>query len=476
VWCRQHNSHSRVSELLDSLLRGYDNSMRPDMGGPPTTVEVDIQLKSMGPISETDLTYSMNCYFRQSWVDQRLAFEDLELDVLSLSVSTLERIWKPDTFFFNGRRSRLHKITTPNKFVRLYRTGKVLYSARMTIQANCPMNLQDFPMDTQRCPLHFGSFGYTEQDVLYRWTESRREVTISQDLELSQFDLIRTPAGERTDHNTRGNFSQLWVSFHLRRHMGNFMIQVYGPSVLLVVLSWVSFWLNREATADRISLGVTTVLTMTFLGLEARTDLPKVPYSTALDLFLWIAYGFIFASIVQFAFVHFFTKYGYGEVYFPQPQSSSEDSDDESSESEEEVHEESPNERTALYSDHSPLTVSDPSPHGPALYIDLSPQRALPRPPPCHLAAAVLPPSGRRRKLGPRRRRRQRRPRPDSPATGSMPTQFNSVSKIDRSSRVLFPAVFLAVNTVYWYAYLSHSGRLQVVEALERSGEVTGPR
>ena len=37
--------------------------------------------------------------------------------------------------------------------------------------------------------------------------------------------------------------------------MGNFMIQVYGPCVLLVVLSWVSFWLNREATSDRISLG-----------------------------------------------------------------------------------------------------------------------------------------------------------------------------------------------------------------------------
>jgi hypothetical protein len=47
----------------------------------------------------------------------------------------------------------------------------------------------------------------------------------------------------------------LLVSFHLQRHMGNFLIQVYGPCVLLVVLSWVSFWLNREATADRISLG-----------------------------------------------------------------------------------------------------------------------------------------------------------------------------------------------------------------------------
>lgn len=47
----------------------------------------------------------------------------------------------------------------------------------------------------------------------------------------------------------------LLVSFHLQRHMGNFLIQVYGPCILLVVLSWVSFWLNREATADRVSLG-----------------------------------------------------------------------------------------------------------------------------------------------------------------------------------------------------------------------------
>lgn len=94
-------------------------------------------------------------------------------------------------------------------------------------------------------------------------------------------------------------YSMLLVNFHLQRHMGNFLIQVYGPCVLLVVLSWVSFWLNREATADRVSLGITTVLTMTFLGLEARTDLPKVPYPTALDFFVFLSFAFIFATIIQ---------------------------------------------------------------------------------------------------------------------------------------------------------------------------------
>ena len=45
--------------------------------------------------------------------------------------------------------------------------------------------------------------------------------------------------------------------------------------------------------------GITTVLTMTFLGLEARTDLPKVPYPTALDFFVFLSFSFIFATIIQ---------------------------------------------------------------------------------------------------------------------------------------------------------------------------------
>jgi hypothetical protein len=54
--------------------------------------------------------------------------------------------------------------------------------------------------------------------------------------------------------------------------------------------------------------GITTVLTMTFLGLEARKDLPKVPYPTALDYFVFISFTYIFTTVVQFGLVHHFTK------------------------------------------------------------------------------------------------------------------------------------------------------------------------
>lgn len=52
------------------------------------------------------------------------------------------------------------------------------------------------------------------------------------------------------------------------------------------------------------------MLTLTLIVLDTRNDLPRVTYPTALDIYVAMCFSFIFASIVQFAAVHFFTKYG----------------------------------------------------------------------------------------------------------------------------------------------------------------------
>ncbi|EJW70881.1 hypothetical protein WUBG_18210 [Wuchereria bancrofti] len=58
------------------------------------------------------------------------------------------------------------------------------------------------------------------------------------------------------------------------------------PSMLIVTISWVSFWLNREASPARVGLGVTTVLTMTTLITTTNNAMPKVSYIKGLDVFL----------------------------------------------------------------------------------------------------------------------------------------------------------------------------------------------
>ena len=82
--------------------------------------------------------YSMDCYFRQYWRDERLSFtglrknnaHQLQTDQLSLNVKMLEKIWKPDTYFHNGLSSYLHTITRPNKLLRISEHGDITYSMR----------------------------------------------------------------------------------------------------------------------------------------------------------------------------------------------------------------------------------------------------------------------------------------------------------------------------------------------------------
>jgi len=71
----------------------------------------------------------MDCYFRQYWRDSRLSFLG-PIKNLSLSIKMLERIWRPDTYFYNGKNSYVHTITVPNKLLRITQEGDILYSMR----------------------------------------------------------------------------------------------------------------------------------------------------------------------------------------------------------------------------------------------------------------------------------------------------------------------------------------------------------
>lgn len=86
------------------------------------------------------------------------------------------------------------------------------------------------------------------------------------------------------------------------------MIQIYLPSILIVVISWVSFWLNRDATPARVALGVTTVLTMTTLMTTTNASMPKVSYIKSIDIYLGTCFMMVFASLVEYAAVGYLNK------------------------------------------------------------------------------------------------------------------------------------------------------------------------
>lgn len=53
----------------------------------------------------------------------------------------------------------------------------------------------------------------------------------------------------------KGYYTCVEVIFTLRRQVGFYMMGVYAPTLLIVVLSWLSFWINPDASAARVPLG-----------------------------------------------------------------------------------------------------------------------------------------------------------------------------------------------------------------------------
>ncbi|KAK3554914.1 hypothetical protein QTP86_000953 [Hemibagrus guttatus] len=297
------------TRILDRLLDGYDNRLRPGLGESVTEVRTNIYVTSFGPVSDTDMEYTIDVFFRQSWRDERLKF-DGPMQVLPLNNLLASKIWTPDTFFHNGKKSVAHNMTTPNKLLRLVDNGTLLYTMRLTIHAECPMHLEDFPMDAHACPLKFGSYAYTNNEVVYIWTaDDEKSVSVAPDgSRLNQYDLLGHVIGKETISSSTGEYVVMTTYFHLKRKIGYFVIQTYLPCIMTVILSQVSFWLNRESVPARTVFGVTTVLTMTTLSISARNSLPKVAYATAMDWFMAVCYAFVFSALIEFATVNYFTK------------------------------------------------------------------------------------------------------------------------------------------------------------------------
>ncbi|KFB34891.1 AGAP000039-PA-like protein [Anopheles sinensis] len=447
-----------ITIILENLLKRYENSQIPTHGqGVPTVVQTNILIRSMGPVSELDMDYSMDCYFRQYWRDKRLSFHG-PIKSLSLSIKMLERIWRPDTYFYNGKHSHVHTITVPNKLLRLSQDGEILYSMRLTIKASCLMELRSFPMDRQSCPLVLGSYAYSRQQLVYQWKDED-SVNFVPGMTLSQFDLISFGQKNYTFIRREGEFTVLHVSFNLQRHTGYFLIQVYVPCILIVVLSWVSFWIHREATSDRVGLGITTVLTLSTISLDSRTDLPKVRYATALDWFLLMSFFYCIATLLEFAGVHYFTKVGSGEIPL--------DEDEwEDMEGVEEIRDlPTLQQHLAVASAHdSPRLLAarrrsslicpiynDPTHMFKATSSHLSTmERTTQTEPPkeptwkqvwlCFLGDDQF------------RRRRQR----EASARGGGNRHVNSVSLIDQAARILFPTSFTFFNILYWLVYYTY--------------------
>ncbi|XP_039760181.1 glutamate-gated chloride channel isoform X9 [Pararge aegeria] len=305
------NFREKEKQILDQILGPgrYDARIRPSgiNGTGPAIVNINLFVRSITTISDIKMEYSVQLTFREQWLDERLKFNNLGGRLKYLTLTEANRVWMPDLFFSNEKEGHFHNIIMPNVYIRIFPNGNVLYSIRISLTLSCPMNLKLYPLDKQTCSLRMASYGWTTDDLVFLWKEGD-PVQVVKNLHLPRFTLEKFLTDYCNSKTNTGEYSCLKVDLLFKREFSYYLIQIYIPCCMLVIVSWVSFWLDQGAVPARVSLGVTTLLTMATQSSGINASLPPVSYTKAIDVWTGVCLTFVFGALLEFALVNYASR------------------------------------------------------------------------------------------------------------------------------------------------------------------------
>ncbi|CAD5208707.1 unnamed protein product [Bursaphelenchus xylophilus] len=297
------------------LLKNYDKNIRPPPSDRnakegPVLVKVNMLIRMLSKIDVVNMEYNMQITLREQWPDHRLAYEkfnNISYKPKFLTVPyAAKHIWMPDSFFPTEKNAHRHLIDTENMFIRIYPDGTVLYSVRLSLTCSCPMYLALYPLDVQHCDFDLISYAFTTKDIVYEWDTSgdpvQKKAGVGTDL--PNFHLANIDTGiECTSHTNTGTYGCLRMRLKLTRLLQYFVLQLYVPTGMIVIVSWMSFWIDSSSTAGRVALAVTTLLTSFTMQTSINAKLPPVNYVKVIDVWLGTCQTFVFFALIEYAVV-----------------------------------------------------------------------------------------------------------------------------------------------------------------------------
>ncbi|XP_045480659.1 glycine receptor subunit alpha-2-like [Harmonia axyridis] len=293
-----------INDIMPEDPNNYDKMRPPKKNGNPTTVYFHVTVMGLDSIDEGSMTYAADIFFAQTWKDYRLRLpENMTTEYRLLEVDWLKNMWRPDSYFKNAKSVTFQTMTIPNHYMWLYRDKTILYMVKLTLRLSCAMNFMIYPHDTQECKLQMESLSHTTADLIFQW-DPDVPLVVDKNIELPQLALVENHTADCTQVYSTGNFTCLEVVFQLKRRLGYYLFHTYIPTCLIVIMSWVSFWIKPEAAPARVTLGVTSLLTLSTQHAKSQAALPPVSYLKAVDAFMSVCTIFVFMALMEYCLVN----------------------------------------------------------------------------------------------------------------------------------------------------------------------------
>lgn len=258
--------------------------------GKPTEVHVIGAVLDVDRIDSAEQNFTLNFYAIFRWLDPRLAHDDPGSVIRNLS-----EVWNPRLTIINTQR---HWANTRDE-VEISPEGLVTYRLHVFGDFSQPLELHDFPQDSHIFEVPVVAAGYRPH-----------EVTLIPDPSIDSFISEKLSVADWKVSNMQGQSREITLanglrlpgfvfSFEAERLLHHYVIKAITPLALIVMMSWVVFWIDPKQVPNQLSVAVTTVLTLIAYHIALSGRLPDIPYLTHMDKFLFSSTVLVFMSLIE---------------------------------------------------------------------------------------------------------------------------------------------------------------------------------
>eukprot|EP00794_Sanderia_malayensis_P006920 gene6920-7698_t len=309
ISCKYTKGGTGVEKMVEEILVGYDNRIIPLENGMPVVCEFSVIISNLADMDPIGNHLTLEALLHQSWIDSRLKTSNGENGTampISISGKSTDLIWTPDLVIANEESGTISKVTRKNVFAQISPSGKVTLSQRCLVRIFCKMEYFMYPFDDQMCNITFLSYAYSKTWLRLKWVGLDKDdrVTTSRHVNRGKFRLLRYETKHLlTDFGEYGLYDSLQLQLKLRRKVMPYVMRIYTPLTLIVIMSWVTFWINYRCVPARTSFSVCSVLSIIMFVTSIQSSLPRAGVLRLVDMHIVVCFAYVYAALVEYAVV-----------------------------------------------------------------------------------------------------------------------------------------------------------------------------
>jgi hypothetical protein len=268
----------------------------------PVVVRASFKFHDINEINDETETFDFSGVLKLEWHDPRQAFDPAAEGVKervfqgSYQFNELATGWYPQVVLVNE--SGLYQKS--GTVLRVQPDGTSTLIETLNATAKAEYNMHRYPLDRQRLEAVFEVLGFDRDEVLLQ-VDLDTVSSLASEVRIPQWTITGSSASvlDRLESFAgRGVSSAFAVSVDVQRKSYYMLRLVVLPLILIVLLSFSVFWMDKSSIGDRLSVSFIGILTAVAYQNMISDQMPHISYVTLMHGFLNFSFLTMCATVV----------------------------------------------------------------------------------------------------------------------------------------------------------------------------------